>query len=274
MDFYAQLESALLSGNINTKELIVNEAIEYLRDHEAAKENTPPLVFDRPSYAAFCTIVSPKELPRRSDFSKREALAALVHSIAHIEFSAIDLALDAVYRFRGLPKEYQLDWLIVAQDEIRHFKMLHSILEKLGLHYGDIVVHQGLFEMSMKSSKSAIERMAIIPRYFEATGLDVNPKIIKKLESYKKDPLVSELIDALHIIYKEEIEHVSKGDKWFKYLCAKEKSDFQERFLAIIEKYHLKSRAEQFNIEGRKEAGFSCQELLNLGAKKCEESEK
>ncbi len=269
MDFYAQLELALLSANINTKELIVNEALEHLRSNDAPYDSRAPIVFEKPSYASICQIVSPKDLPKRGDFATKEALGALVHSIAHIEFSAIDLAIDAVYRFREMPKAYRIDWLIVAQDEIRHFKMLEGLLQQLDLSYGDIVVHQGLFEMSMKSSGSALERMAIIPRYFEATGLDVNPKIIKKLEAHKKNPLIVELMNALDIIYEEEIEHVSKGDRWFKYLCQEEGSDFQERFLAIIKKYNLKSRAEQFNIKGRKEAGFSCQELLSLGAKKC-----
>ncbi len=269
MDFYAQLELALLSANINTKELIVNEALEYLSKRDAPYSDTLPLLLKQPSYASICEIVEPRDLPKRGDFATKEALGALIHSIAHIEFSAIDLAIDAVYRFRDLPKEFRIDWLIVAQDEIRHFRMLQKLLAKLDLAYGDIVVHQGLFDISMKSSGSAIERMAVVPRYFEASGLDANPKIIKKLQSYKKDPLIAELIDALKIIYNEEIEHVSKGDKWFKYLCQKEGSDFQERFLDIIKKYNLKSRAEQFNIEGRKAAGFSCNELIALGAKKC-----
>jgi uncharacterized ferritin-like protein (DUF455 family) len=124
--------------------------------------------------------------------------------------------------------------------------------------------------MAYKSRFSAIERMAIIPRYFEAGGLDVNPKIIAKLKNYKKEPLILDLIKALDIIYIEEIEHVKKGDRWFKYLCEKENSNPQSRYLEILNKYNLKRRAENFNIEGRKEAGFSCDELISLGAKKCE----
>jgi len=270
MDFYAELEVALFSADINTKELIVDRAIEYCLTKGATFENFIPKIQEEPSYSKIAKIVTPKELPKRGDFSKRDGQLALIHSIAHIEFSAIDLAIDAVYRFPNMPIEYKLDWLIVAQDEVRHFKMLSQLLERLNAKYGDLPVHKGLFEMAYKTNSSAIERMAVIPRYFEASGLDVNPKIAKKLDSYKNMPIIKELIESLDIIYNEEIDHVKKGDRWFKYLCDLEKSNPMQRYIEILNKYNLKGRAEQFNIQGRKEAGFSCDELINLGAKKCD----
>ncbi len=270
MDFYAELEVALFSADINTKELIIDRAIDYCQNKDATFEKFIPKIQEVPSYSKIAKIVPPKELPKRDDFSKKEGQLALIHSIAHIEFSAIDLAIDAAYRFTDMPIEYKLDWLIVAQDEIRHFKMLSKLLEKLNATYGDLPVHKGLFEMAYKTKSSAIERMAIIPRYFEASGLDVNPKIVAKLNNYKKEPLIKELIEALDIIYIEEIDHVKKGDRWFKYLCELENSNPQIRYIEILQKYNLKGRANQFNIKGRKEAGFSCDELINLGAKKCD----
>jgi uncharacterized ferritin-like protein (DUF455 family) len=269
MDFYAEIETALFSADINTKELIVDRVIEYCKKENIEFLDFTPKIQEEPSYSKFATIVKPKDLPKRGDFSKKEALVALIHSITHIEFSAIDLALDAVYRFNNMPKEFKVDWLIVAQDEIRHFKMLSNLLEKLGVKYGDLPVHKGLFEVAYNSKDSAIERMAVVPRYFEASGLDVNPKIINKLKSYKKSDIIKELIEALGIIYNEEIEHVFKGDKWFKYLCKLEGSNPQSRYKDILQKYKLKSRANQFDINGRKKAGFSCEELLDLGAKQC-----
>jgi len=269
MDFYNDLEQALRSCDINTKELIIDNAISYCRSGKAKFATFEPKVQSEPSYAKICKIVPPKELPKRSDFASKDGLIALVHSITHIEFSAIDLALDAVYRFGNMPLEFKLDWLIVAQDEVRHFKMLASILEQLGAKYGDLPVHKGLFDIAYKTNHSAIERMAVVPRYFEAGGLDVNPKIAQKLKNFKKVKFVQEIMDALDIIYIEEIDHVTKGDKWFKYLCKLENSDFASRYIEIINKYKLRGRAEQFNIEGRKKAGFSCEELINLGAKEC-----
>ena len=269
MDFYSELEIALFSADINTKELIVDRAIVHCLKSDTLLESFEPKIQEQPSYSQICNIVLPKELPKRRDFNSKDGLTALVHSITHIEFSAIDLAIDAVYRFPDMSDDYKLDWLIVAQDEIRHFKMLLEILNKLDADYGDIVVHKGLFEVSFKTNHSVIERMAVIPRYFEAGGLDVNPKINAKLQNFKSNPIVADLLRALDIIYIEEIDHVRKGDKWFKYLCDIENTDYQERYLEIINKYNLNRGVTNFDIEGRKKAGFSCSELIALGAKEC-----
>jgi uncharacterized ferritin-like protein (DUF455 family) len=269
MDFYNSLETALTTENINTKELIIDQAIELCKKGSFLS-NTQIVEFDKPSYANICKIVAPKDLPKRRDFSTTKGLQALIHSIVHIEFSAIDLALDAVYRFRDMPIEFAIDWLVVAQDEVRHFNMLNTLLERLGCKYGDLPVHSSLFEMSQKTNSSALERMAIIPRYFEASGLDVNPKIINKLKKFKQNDIIIETQNALEIIYKEEIDHVRKGDRWFRYLCEKDGLDVAKTYKDIIDKFHLKSRAQQYNVEARKEAGFSCDELLSLGVKRCD----
>ncbi len=114
--------------------------------------------------------------------------------------------------------------------------------------------------------------MAIIPRYYEASGLDVNPQIIKKLENRHKNPKIKRLMDMLKIIYDEEIIHVQKGDKWFKYLCDKDGLDTEEKYIEILINYKLiKKHRPHININARKEAGFSCEELLKLGAKECKD---
>ncbi len=269
MNFYLELEQALFSEDINTKELIVDRAIEYCRNENATFDTIEPKTPKVPSYSKICKIVDPKDLPKRGNFSNKEDLIALVHSITHIEFSAIDLAIDAVYRYPFMPIEYKLDWLIVAQDEIRHFKMLIKLLKKLNSYYGKLPVHKGLFDACCNTKDLAIDRMAVLPRYFEASGLDVNPKIINKLKNYKSSPIILELIEALGIIYEEEIDHVKKGDRWFKYLCDKDNLDYMQTYRDILNKYNLHGRANQFDIEGRKRAGFSCKELIGLGAKSC-----
>ncbi len=167
----------------------------------------------------------------------------------------------------------KIDWLEVASDEIRHFKMLQSILNELGYEYGDFPVHCGLFDAAEHTAHNILDRMAIIPRYYEASGLDVSPQIIKKLDNKRKNPQVKKVIDALHIIYNEEIDHVHKGDKWFKYLCTKEgknEGTEEEVYFEILERYQLLSKHRpHVNVEARKEAGFSCFEIKKLGAKEC-----
>lgn len=271
MNFYQSLEHAIISDDVLVKEELTAQCLGYCSKNEvSAEKDFVPQLFSQPSYAKSCTIVAPKELRTRKDFDTPEGLATLVHSIAHIEFSAIDLALDAVYRYPYMSKAYKIDWLEVASDEIRHFKMLNTLLGELGFAYGDFPVHSGLFDAGNNTAANILDRMAIVPRYFEASGLDVSPQIIKKLDNKRKIPAIAKLIDTLHIIYKEEIDHVLKGDRWFKMLC-KEEGKEESIYFEILEQYDLLSKHRpHVNVEGRKEAGFSCTEIKKLGAKVCE----
>ena len=270
MNFYELLEQAIISDDILEKEELTAQCLEYCSQNEVrADEAFDPIRFNTPSYASKCTIVLPKDLPHRKDFASKEGLATLVHSIIHIEYSAIDLALDAVYRYPKMSQAYKVDWLVVAEDEIRHFKMLNVLLEELGFSYGDFPVHCGLFDAANNTAHKLLDRMAIVPRYFEASGLDVNPQIVKKLHNKRKNPMIKKLIDALDIIYEEEIEHVQKGDRWFKYLCEKEGKN-EDVYFEILDQYDLLNKHRpHVNVEARKEAGFTCSEIKKLGAKEC-----
>jgi len=271
MNFYMMLERALISPDIDTKERLCTELLAYCNTNtHFDQESFSPLVFEKPSYAPFCTIVHPRELPARKRFDTAEGLATLVHAITHIEFSAIDLALDAVYRFPQMPRAYKQDWLVVAEDEIRHFGMLHGILEELGFVYGDLPVHRGLFDASMHTADDPLDRMAVIPRHYEAGGLDVNPQIVKKLQNQAHNPIVSRIIEALDIIEREEIDHVRKGDRWFRWLCEQRGLEATVTFREILQRYALHRYRPHMNIPARKEAGFACEELLELGADECE----
>ncbi len=271
MDFYGVLEAAILSDDIDLKEQLTLQCLTYCNENEVrAAEGFVPKRFESPSYASKCRIVDPRALPARKDFASAEGLATLVHAITHIEYSAIDLALDAVYRFPDMPKAYKYDWLEVAADEIRHYRMLNALLETLGYRYGDFPVHCGLFDAAEHTAHSVLERMAIIPRYYEASGLDVNPQIMKKLENKHKIPEVKRLLEALEVIYNEEIDHVRKGDRWFKYLCEQEGVE-EEIYFEILTRYRLLDKHRpHINVAARKEAGFACEEILKLGAKACD----
>jgi uncharacterized ferritin-like protein (DUF455 family) len=270
MNIYKRLEQAIISDNIDVKESLTAQCLEYCNQNEVRVEDGfLPQMFAAPSYASRCNIVSPSQLRHRKDFDTDEGLATLVHSIAHIEFSAIDLALDAVYRYPQMSMAYKIDWLEVARDEIRHFKMLEGLLCELGFTHGDFPVHSGLFDAATNTAHNILDRMAIVPRYFEASGLDVGPQILKRLDNKRKLPYVKKLINIINIIHDEEIDHVLKGDKWFAYLCKKEGKS-KDVYFEILEKYDLLDKHRpHVNVEARKEAGFSCSEIKKLGAKEC-----
>jgi uncharacterized ferritin-like protein (DUF455 family) len=269
MDFFKQLEIALCSDDIAVKKQITLDLLAYCTKNDL-EFNHEPKSWDKPSYFHRCTIVNPRDLPRRNHLDTDEGLAKMVHAITHIEYCAIDLALDAVYRFGFMPKEFLLDWLVVAEDEIRHFIMLEGMLHELGFAYGDFAVHQGFFEIAKQTESSVMDRMAVVPRYYEANGLDVNPQIIKKLENRKKDRIVAKMIDALFVILEEEVDHVRKGDKWFNYLANKKSKNHKSLYFDILRKYNLLDKHRpHINVQARKRAGFSCEEIKILGANEC-----
>ena len=204
-------------------------------------------------------LVSPRELPKRG-FGTPEGRAAFVHSIAHIEFNAIDLAWDAVYRFRGLPPAFYADWVSVASDEARHFTLLRERLRKLGHDYGDFDAHNGLWDMAEKTAHDGLARMALVPRVLEARGLDVTPGMIAKLRALGDDATVG----ILEVILREEVAHVAAGSRWYRWYCERAGVDPLPRFRELLVEYAGGALHGPFNREARLAAGFDDDELAQL----------
>lgn len=266
MHYFRNLEKILLSENIEEKFSLFEEFYQNFLDNKLNFEDyydAPKLI--EPSYKSFMKIVHPQKVKIRKYFDTNEGKASLLHTIAHIEYSAVDLALDAALRYQNLPIDYYKDWLEVANDEIRHFKMLEKLLNEIGYKYGDFEVHTNLFE-AMKKATNFVDRMGIVPRYLEANGLDQNPKIMKKLES-NPDTFNQKILDALNVILEEEIFHVSKGDRWFKYACKLENLNPETTYINLLKEYYpasLEGIKSDMNFSARKLAGFSCNELKIL----------
>ncbi len=268
MNYFKVLEEIILTNSVNDK--IHKFKVFYkkfLEDDYFFDEEYIPYKMEKPSYHTFLEIKKPTSLPKIKNFNTIEGKKYLLHTVIHIEYSAIDLALDAALRFKDLPMQYYKDWLEVADDEIRHFTMLHDLLKELGGFYGEFPVHKNLFE-AMEATPKFLDRMAAVPRYLEANGLDQNPKIMQKLNS-NRDEINNKILDILEIILEEEVDHVTKGDVWFKYACDKENLEYEETYLKIIERVFPGStkRKMDLNFEARKKAGFSCDELKFLAKK-------
>lgn len=268
MHYHSKLESIVLEAKPHVKiEKFKAFYNDYLNNKSQYDYNYTPYELKNPSYYDFLNIVLPKNIKKSKYFDTKEGKIILLHTIAHIEYSAIDLALDAALRFKDLPKEYYDDWLEVANDEVRHFEMLEDLLKQLGSYYGELEVHTNLFE-AMKSTPDLLSRMAIVPRFLEANGLEQNPKIMEKLNS-NLDDFNKKIIKALETILEEEVDHVHKGDKWFKYECQRQGLNPEKTYLEILEKVYPGSTSKkyQLNFEARKKAGFSCDELKFLSKK-------
>ncbi|VWX62669.1 conserved hypothetical protein [Burkholderiales bacterium 8X] len=206
--------------------------------------------------------VAATEVGKRSPFTT-EGRAALIHSICHIEFNAINLALDAAWRFDGMPDAYYRDWLKVADEEARHFTLLARHLHTMGHAYGDFTGHDGLWAMCEKTSGDVVARMALVPRTLEARGLDATPLIQAKLRRVNT-PDAIEACAILDIILRDEIGHVAIGNRWYRWLCERQGLDPVAHYRILYRRHEAPRLRAPFNLEARTLAGFTGDELEQL----------
>jgi uncharacterized ferritin-like protein (DUF455 family) len=206
-------------------------------------------------------ILVPHTALRQRKIGSPEGRAALIHALAHIEFNAIDLALDLCWRFSGMPVDFYCDWVAVAREEALHFQLLREHLRGLGHDYGDFPAHGALWEMAQKTRHDLLARVALVPRTLEARGLDASPPIRAKLAS------VGDLAGAAIIdqILRDEIGHVAIGNRWYRWLCADRGLDPLTSYAALALQYGAPRLRPPFNLEARLAAGFDQAELDALG---------
>ena len=226
---------------------------------ELPADAAPPEAIRMPGRPPLPRLVHPREVPRRG-LGSGAGRAAFVHAIAHIELNAIDLAWDAVYRFRGLPADFYADWVQVADDEARHFTMLRARLRELGHDYGDFVAHNGLWQMTEKTAHDGLARMALVPRVLEARGLDVTPGMIERLRALGD----MRTVEILETILREEVAHVAAGSRWYRWHCERAGVEPRTRFRELLQEYASGYLRGPFNIQARLLAGFDEDELASL----------
>jgi uncharacterized ferritin-like protein (DUF455 family) len=204
-------------------------------------------------------LVPPRALAQRK-LGGAEGRAVLVHAVAHIEFNAINLAADAVYRFRGMPRPFYDDWVLVAEDEARHFQMLNGRLAELGYAYGDFPAHDGLWQAACDTAHDVLIRMALVPRVLEARGLDVTPGMIDRLRKVSDHATA----DVLEVILREEVAHVAAGTRWFEHICAERGLEPHQTFIALLRRHSSGALRGPFNRPARQSAGFSDRDMAGL----------
>jgi len=189
-----------------------------------------------------------------------EGRAVLLHALAHIEFNAINLALDVVWRFGGMPEKFYREWMGVAQEESLHFQLLETHLMTLGYRYGDFPAHDGLWEMAERTQNDVLARLALVPRTLEARGLDASPAVRHKLAS-GGDPKGAAIID---LILRDEIGHVAIGNHWYRWLCTERGLDPIQTYAQLAAQYRAPKLKGPFNVEARLAAGFEPEEIAAL----------
>ncbi|HEY2020157.1 ferritin-like domain-containing protein [Paraburkholderia sp.] len=214
---------------------------------------------DLPGRPARPELVEPRQLGRRS-MQSPQGRAVLLHALAHIEFNAINLALDAVWRFAGMPAAFYTDWLKVAAEEAHHYSLLAARLGEYGHDYGDFPAHGGLWDMCERTRGDVVARMALVPRTLEARGLDASPPIRARLQQ-AGDQTSAAILD---VILRDEIGHVLIGNRWFRHLCDAGGLDPHQTYQRLADEYHAPKLRGPFNFEARRDAGFDDAELAAL----------
>ena len=204
-------------------------------------------------------LVSPRLLERRS-MATQEGRAILIHALAHIEFNAINLALDAVWRFAEMPDAYYADWCRVADEEAYHFSLLNAHLQTLGVAYGDFSAHNTLWELAEKTKDDVLARIALVPRTMEARGLDATPLVRAKILQAGD----AKAADILSIILRDEVGHVAVGNRWYAWLCEQRNLDPISTYTELARRYKAPGLRGPFNLKARLQAGFTEAELAAL----------
>ena len=255
---YAKI--CLQSADIEQKLATTHEAWQKLQAGGLSfKSNQPVGSIALTQFPARPQLLPPRSMAKRN-LNTSEGVAAMFHALAHIEFNAINLALDAIWRFPNLPEDYYKDWLKVAQEESYHFELLSNYLIGIGYGYGSFDAHNSLWEMVEKTKNDPLARMALVPRTMESRGLDALPLIRKRFIQIND----KEMTSILEVILNDEVGHVEVGNRWFNYHCQQQGLDPIQAYADLVQKYDAPKLRGPFNYAARKAAGFTDAELAAL----------
>ncbi len=255
-DLYPQARACLLACDVDSKLELTQTTAARWREGEFILGESARVAIDEPGRPANPQLVERRGLPKRG-MQNKDTRAALIHALCHIEFNAINLAWDAVYRFRGLPTNFYADWIQVADEEAYHFTLLRDYLKIQGYDYGDFAAHGGLWKMAVDTAHDPLIRMALVPRVLEARGLDVTPGIMQRF----REAGYQAVVDILEIIQRDEVGHVEIGSRWFHYFCQQRELDSEVTFRQLLEEYMKGYKKGYIDRDARRQAGFSEQEL-------------
>jgi len=229
---------------------------------DTAERLTPDPATPLPGRPMRPALIAPVDVPQRSPFTP-DGLSMLLHAVAHIEFNAINLALDAVWRFPDMPADYYTDWLQVAHEEAIHFGLLRAHLQSLGHDYGDFAAHNSLWEMCVRTQHDVTARMALVPRTMEARGLDATPPMQARLRKVGT-PAALRAVEILDVILRDEIGHVAVGNRWYGWLCEQQGIEPLGHYRRLAREHSAPRLKPPFNEPARRAAGFSDAELAAM----------
>jgi len=199
-------------------------------------------------------LLPPNKMPKRGRGQSLRGRIALFHALAHIEFIAIDLALDIVGRFGAeMGTEFVNDFLSVAADEAMHFALLDRHLRTMGSRYGNLPAHNGLWDAAYETRHDVAARLAVVPMVLEARGLDVTPATLERVRS-SGDVTGARILER---ILDDEIRHVRFGARYFDEVCKRRGFEPERTWKGLVNRHFRGALKPPFNDSARQAAGLS-----------------
>jgi uncharacterized ferritin-like protein (DUF455 family) len=218
---------------------------------------------DSPARPGRPELLPPSRMPKRGRGGSERGRIAMLHALAHIEFSAIDLAFDLAGRFgQSFPPAFIGDWFGVGADEAMHFALLDRRLRTLGSGYGELPAHDGLWEAAAATADDPLARLAVVPMVLEARGLDVTPAAVERFEAAGDRRSAA----ILGRIYRDEIRHVGTGSRWFRWSCESQRIEPVPAWQQLVADRFRGTLKPPFNDSARDEAGLSREYYAALAA--------
>ena len=247
------IRAALLTGEPRAKVKATRALVRTWRRGGLAWDFVTPMPA-QPAWPPDLELLPPNRMPKRGSGGSARKAAALWHSLAHIEFVAIDLALDMAGRFgAAVGCDFVDDFLSVAADEAMHFALIERKLRTLGSRYGALPAHQGLWEAADETRHDVAARLAVVPIVLEARGLDVTPAMRDRLAA-QGDSRGARLLQR---ILDDEIRHVAIGAKHFVAHCRSCGENPQNHWKMLVARHFRGALKPPFNDSARLAAGLS-----------------
>ena len=252
-DLSQAIRDALLTGDKRGKVFATRQLVRDWRRGVLPTGFSVPMP-DHPAWPEGLTILPPSQMPKRGKGGSAKNRIALWHSMAHIEFVAIDLALDMVGRFGAqMDDRFISDFLTVAAEEAMHHALIERHLATMGAQYGDLPVHAGLWQAAESTSHDVAARLAVVPMVLEARALDITPATLERVKSLgdEKGALI------LQRILDDEIRHVAAGARHFEANCKRQGKSARDHWRELVQACFKGALKPPFNDSARKAAGLS-----------------
>ncbi|WP_347302286.1 ferritin-like domain-containing protein [Croceibacterium sp. TMG7-5b_MA50] len=248
----AGIASALTNGEPRVKAMEVRALVRAWRKGALDWTWETPMP-DRPAVPAGLRLLPPAQMPPRRKAGSAATRIALWHSVAHIEYVAIDLALDAAGRFgEAQGPEFVGDFLAVATDEAMHWALIARKLHTLGSHYGALSAHDGLWQAAEDTNGDVAARLAVVPMVLEARGLDVTPAMRDRVRASGDEGGAR----ILQRILDDEVGHVAAGAKHLDSVARARGQTYENYWKTLVQRYFRGRLKPPFNDSARQAAGL------------------